>query len=192
VNDPSFLPTARTADSAVVNDTFFVFRRVGNWLSRGGIVAIFLGSRKTADARQECFGGMISATGTVETFAKSATQPRSMISRQPAEKPSFGGRNTEGTVWRPVTTVNGVVREMRVSAVAPRFRLSRVAQAVRIFGLETSGAQILALNRFIDLAAMHGDFRGGRNAQADFVTANIDDRHNDRIADDDALVAVPR
>ena len=51
---------------------------------------------------------------------------------------------------------------------------------------------VLALNGFIDLLAVDGNFRRGIDAQANFVAANIHDGDNNIVADHDAFIAVSR
>jgi hypothetical protein len=53
-----------------------------------------------------------------------------------------------------------------------------------------SCAAILSLDRIVHFLAMHRDTLGGFDTQADFVTANVNNRHNDVVANHDAFVAV--
>src|SRR6478672_7129272 len=46
----------------------------------------------------------------------------------------------------------------------------------------------LALNRLVDLAAMHGDVLGSLDADSHLVPADLNDGHRDIVVDDDALV----
>jgi len=47
-----------------------------------------------------------------------------------------------------------------------------------------------ALDGVVDFLAMDGYFLGGINTQADFVAADIDNRNDDVIANNDALIAL--
>src|SRR6185437_12379577 len=51
---------------------------------------------------------------------------------------------------------------------------------------------IFLTDQVVDFFAMDANFTGGVNAQAHFVAANIDDRNDDVVADDDGLIFLPR
>jgi hypothetical protein len=90
--------------------------------------------------------------------------------------------------------------EFRILQLRPGLgaRLSRVywgrtfANGMRILGFQPRAAQILALNGLVHLLSVHGYFRGRVNAQSHFIAADIDNRDNNVVADNDAFVALSR
>jgi hypothetical protein len=61
----------------------------------------------------------------------------------------------------------------------------------RSAGLQLAGlAAILSLDRLVDLLAVDRNLAWRLNAQANLVTSDVDDRHNDFIANHDAFVAL--
>lgn len=50
---------------------------------------------------------------------------------------------------------------------------------------------MLPLNGFIHFLSMNGNFRGGFNAQADFIAANVHHCDLDVITDENAFIALP-
>jgi hypothetical protein len=68
----------------------------------------------------------------------------------------------------------------------------RLADPPRFIEPDLGCLLILALNRFVDLAAMHRNLSWRFDTEPDFVAANIDDGYNDIITDDDAFVALSR
>jgi hypothetical protein len=61
-----------------------------------------------------------------------------------------------------------------------------------IFRFQPSRAQVLALDGIVDFLAVDRDFRGGINAKAHFIAADIDNGDNNVVANDDAFVALSR
>jgi len=55
-----------------------------------------------------------------------------------------------------------------------------------------TSATVLTLNRFIHLAAMHWHFLGSVDPKAHLVTADVNNRDYNIVADDDALIALSR
>src|SRR6185437_2757227 len=90
--------------------------------------------------------------------------------------------------------------EFRISPLRPGFgaRLRRVywgrtfANGMRILGIQPRAAQVFALDGFVHLLTVHGYFRGRVNAQSHFIAADIDNRDNNVVADNDAFVALSR
>jgi hypothetical protein len=60
----------------------------------------------------------------------------------------------------------------------------------RFFATDLGSFAILTLNRFVHFLAMNRHMGWGFNAQANFVTANVNYGDNNLIADHDAFVAV--
>src|ERR1700678_1850774 len=52
------------------------------------------------------------------------------------------------------------------------------------------GLRVFALNDLINFLPVHRNLGGGFDAQPDFIAADIDDRNDNIVADDDALVAL--
>ena len=52
------------------------------------------------------------------------------------------------------------------------------------------GAAILPLDRIVHLLSVDGDRLRGLDAEADFITPDINDGHHDIVANHDALVSV--
>jgi hypothetical protein len=65
--------------------------------------------------------------------------------------------------------------------------LSHFVDVVRRY---LGGALVLSLNRLVDLLTVYGHLARRFDSKPDFVSSNIDDRHDDVVADDDALVAL--
>jgi hypothetical protein len=68
----------------------------------------------------------------------------------------------------------------------------RLPDLSRFVESNLGGLLILALNRFVDFAAVHRDLAWRFDTQSDFVATNVDDRYDDVITYNDALVALSR
>ena len=80
-------------------------------------------------------------------------------------------RYNSNTPRKPAASTSGCAA--RIGRLTP-------PQSPGVFRLEARRAEVLALDRFVDLSAVNGDFTGGIDAQTDFVPADIDNR-NDEI-----------
>jgi hypothetical protein len=61
-----------------------------------------------------------------------------------------------------------------------------------VFHFDTGGFAVFALNRLVDLLAVHRDRGRGGDSEADLVAADIDDGDFDIVADHDGFIALPR
>jgi hypothetical protein len=68
--------------------------------------------------------------------------------------------------------------------------LATFRNATRLFRLDLSRLQVLALDRVVHLAAVDRDFARSFDTEANPIAANIYDRDDHVVADDDAFVAL--
>src|SRR5438093_11495180 len=69
-------------------------------------------------------------------------------------------------------------------------RRIRIAQIAGVVRLELRSLAVFPLDRLINCLAMHGDVARGVDAQPHFVAADIDNRDDNVVADNDAFVTV--
>lgn len=81
------------------------------------------------------------------------------------------------------------IRRGNLRSLLLRFASPDVAN---VFRVQASGAEIFPLDRLVHLLPVDGDFGRSIDSETNFVAADIDDRDDDVVTDDDALVTLSR